>query len=76
MRPNDPRPPSRQAKDTADGQWTRLDLNTDALLDEEGAAPDMRFEELPEGAGPPSVASTRVAEHDASHAVSPSYGVP
>lgn len=60
----------RQAKDTAGGQWTRLDLNPDALLEEEGAVPDMHFDELLEGAGPLTVASKRVAEQDASHAVS------
>lgn len=31
--------------------------------------PDMQFEELPEGAGPPTVASRRLAAHDASHVV-------
>ena len=60
-----------QARDTGGGQWTRLDLNSDALLEEEGAAPDMQFEELLQGAGPPTVASRRLAEHDASHAARP-----
>lgn len=64
-----------QARDTGGGQWTRGDLNPDALLDEEGAVPDMRFEELPEGqglghsAGRRTVAGMRQAEQDASHEV-------
>ena len=55
-----------QATDTGGGQWTRLDLNSDALLEEEGAAPDMRFEELREG---PLPVSRLAARHDASHEV-------
>ena len=58
--------PELQATDTAGGQWTRLDLNSNALLEEEGAAPDMRFEELREGPLPVSRLSAR---HDASHEV-------
>ena len=55
-----------QATDTASGQWTRLDLNPDALLEEEGAAPDMQFEELKDA---PQAVSRQAAKHDASHQV-------
>ena len=55
-----------QATDTASGQWTRLDLNPNALLEEEGAAPAMRFEELKDA---PQAVNGQAAKHDASHEV-------